>query len=109
MFSQLVSGMLWFFFIAVRCFVFKHKTAYDRRISDWISCVCSSDLSGEGVWADFFGNPAYTMTRPLKMQQMTGAPIVLAYAERLPFGRGYISRFQQIGRTSCRERVCTYV
>jgi KDO2-lipid IV(A) lauroyltransferase len=50
--------------------------------------------AGEGVWADFFGKPAYTMTLPLKMQQMTGAPIVLAYAERLPFGRGYLSRFQ---------------
>lgn len=55
--------------------------------------------SGEGVWADFFGKPAYTMTLPLKMQQMTGAPIVLAYAERLPFGRGYISRFQLLDHT----------
>src|SRR3546814_1848721 len=25
-------------------FFFKHKTAYDRRISDWSSDVCSSDL-----------------------------------------------------------------
>src|SRR3546814_14219111 len=29
--------MLYFFF-------FKHKTAYERRISDWSSDVCSSDL-----------------------------------------------------------------
>lgn len=55
--------------------------------------------SGEGVWADFFGKPAYTMTLPLKMQKMTGAPIVLAYAERLPFGRGYVSRFQSFEAT----------
>src|SRR3546814_5254009 len=26
------------------CFFFKQKTAYDRRISDWSSYVCSSDL-----------------------------------------------------------------
>src|SRR3546814_7471511 len=26
------------------CFVFKQKTAYDVRISDWSSDVCSSDL-----------------------------------------------------------------
>src|SRR3546814_1180304 len=26
-------------------FLFKHKTAYDMRISDWSSDVCSSDLS----------------------------------------------------------------
>src|SRR3546814_2553405 len=28
-------------------FFFKQKTAYDMRISDWSSDVCSSDLSGE--------------------------------------------------------------
>src|SRR3546814_8425266 len=26
------------------CFVFTQKTAYERRISDWSSDVCSSDL-----------------------------------------------------------------
>src|SRR3546814_637724 len=29
----------------VDCFFFKQKTAYDMRISDWSSDVCSSDLS----------------------------------------------------------------
>jgi KDO2-lipid IV(A) lauroyltransferase len=48
---------------------------------------------GEGVWAEFFGKPAYTMTLPAKMHDMTDAPIILAYAERLPRGKGYISRF----------------
>jgi Kdo2-lipid IVA lauroyltransferase/acyltransferase len=48
---------------------------------------------GEGVWADFFGKPAYTMTLPAKLQQMTGAPIILSYAERLPHGRGFVLRF----------------
>ncbi len=48
---------------------------------------------GEGVWADFFGSPAYTMTLPAKLQQMTGATIILSYAERLPNGRGFLVRF----------------
>lgn len=48
---------------------------------------------GEGVWADFFGRPAYTMTLPAKLQQMTGALVILSYAERLPGGRGYTIRF----------------
>src|SRR3546814_5947653 len=30
----------------VLLFVFKQKTAYEMRISDWSSDVCSSDLSG---------------------------------------------------------------
>ena len=45
---------------------------------------------GEGVWADFFGKPAYTMTLPGKLAQMTHAAIVLAFAERLPRGKGYV-------------------
>ncbi len=48
---------------------------------------------GEGVWARFFGKPAYTMTLSAKLQTMTGAPLILTYAERLSFGRGYIIRF----------------
>lgn len=48
---------------------------------------------GEGVWVDFFGKPAYTMTLPAKLAAMTGAVIVLSYAERLPGGRGYVVHF----------------
>lgn len=44
---------------------------------------------GEGVWADFFGKPAYTMTLPGKLQSMSGAPIILSYAKRLAWGQGY--------------------
>jgi Kdo2-lipid IVA lauroyltransferase/acyltransferase len=49
--------------------------------------------NGEGVWADFFGRPAYTMTLPAKLHGMTGAPIILSYAERKPHGAGYLIRF----------------
>ena len=48
---------------------------------------------GEGVWADFFGKPAYTMTLSAKLQRMTGAPIIVTYAERCPHGRGYVVHF----------------
>src|SRR3546814_6850610 len=30
-------------------FFFKQKTAYEMRISDWSSDVCSSDLVGKGI------------------------------------------------------------
>lgn len=48
---------------------------------------------GDGVWADFFGQPAYTITLSAKLQQMSGACIILTYAERLPRGQGYVVRF----------------
>ncbi|MES2741127.1 MAG: lysophospholipid acyltransferase family protein [Pseudomonadota bacterium] len=48
---------------------------------------------GEGVWADFFGRPAYTMTLPAKLAQLGRAKVIATYAERLPRGRGYIVHF----------------
>ena len=44
---------------------------------------------GEGEWADFFGRPAYTMTLVTRLQEATGAAVIMAFAERLPRGRGY--------------------
>jgi Kdo2-lipid IVA lauroyltransferase/acyltransferase len=38
---------------------------------------------GEGVWAPFFGKPAYTTLLPVKLQMMSGAAVVLLFAERL--------------------------
>ena len=46
--------------------------------------------AGEGVWADFFGKPAWTMTLPAKLQEMTGATILFAHGERLPAGLGWV-------------------
>lgn len=48
---------------------------------------------GEGIWVNFFGRLAYTMTLSAKLHSMTGAPVILTYAERLSWGRGYIIRF----------------
>jgi KDO2-lipid IV(A) lauroyltransferase len=48
---------------------------------------------GEGVWAEFFGRQAYTMTLPAKLAQMGNARIIITYAERLPRGKGYLIHF----------------
>jgi KDO2-lipid IV(A) lauroyltransferase len=44
---------------------------------------------GEGEWVEFFGKPAYTMTLVGRLAEQTGAPVLLCYSERLPWGRGY--------------------
>jgi KDO2-lipid IV(A) lauroyltransferase len=48
---------------------------------------------GEGVWAPYFGRPAYTMTLPAKLAQLGKADVILTFAERLPRGKGYVVRF----------------
>jgi KDO2-lipid IV(A) lauroyltransferase len=44
---------------------------------------------GDGVWAPFFGKPAYTMTLPARLALACDANIVFYVGERLPRGRGY--------------------
>src|SRR3546814_2568025 len=73
-------------------FFFKQKTAYEMRISDWSSDVCSSDLSTE------WDGPAFDAA-----QFPDDAPLML-YAHEVAWGR-----LDEIGRASCRERVCQYV
>jgi KDO2-lipid IV(A) lauroyltransferase len=51
---------------------------------------------GEGVWADFFGKPAYTMTLPARLREMSGAPVIVSYAVRLPRGAGFRVRFERL-------------
>src|SRR3546814_10241312 len=41
-------------------FFFKQKTAYEMRISDWSSDVCSSDLIGDDLALRFLDHPAFT-------------------------------------------------
>ncbi len=49
--------------------------------------------SESGVFAPFFGVPAATMVLLSRLSIKTGAPVVFAFAERLPFGRGYHLHF----------------
>ena len=63
---------------------------------------------GEGVWADFFGRPAYTMTLAGKLAQATGATILMTAAVRLPDGAGFALHFTEFdgqisGENSARD------
>jgi len=51
---------------------------------------------GEGEWADFFGRPAYTMTLVGRLAESSDASVVIAYAERLPRGQGYVLHFEPL-------------
>jgi KDO2-lipid IV(A) lauroyltransferase len=45
--------------------------------------------AGEGVWVDFFGRPAYTMTLIGRLCEATRPAVFVATARRLPRGQGY--------------------
>jgi len=51
---------------------------------------------GQGEWAPFFGQPAYTMTLAARLALQTGATVVLVRCERLAAGRGYELFFEAL-------------
>jgi KDO2-lipid IV(A) lauroyltransferase len=52
--------------------------------------------AGEGVWVEFFGRPAYTMTLAARLARSTRASVVFAFARRLARGRGYELEFVEL-------------
>src|SRR3546814_1707767 len=93
------------------CFFFKQKTAYEMRISDWSSDVCSSDLDGadadpadlaETLFARLIGdrNHIPRLDRPVHQQDQSGDQVAESLLQ---------AKADEIGRASCRERVCQYV
>src|SRR3546814_11454889 len=86
-------------------FFFKQKTAYEMRISDWSSDVCSSDLPTAATLAPGHGAefmPALAELLPGLVVEFGGEGAA-ADARRIGLGDA------EIGRASCRERVCQYV
>lgn len=55
---------------------------------------------GDGVWAPFFGRPAYTMTLPGKLANAAGATVLFIFGERVRDrdgkGAGFRIRFQPL-------------
>ncbi|HNZ91237.1 MAG TPA: lysophospholipid acyltransferase family protein [Acidovorax sp.] len=51
---------------------------------------------GQGVWSPFFGRDAYTMTLAVRLAQQTGAAVLLARCERLPWGLGFVTHFEPL-------------
>ncbi len=51
---------------------------------------------GEGVWAPFFGKPAYTMTLVQRLQKLSGATIFILGAKRNGIGQGYTLHYKKL-------------
>jgi KDO2-lipid IV(A) lauroyltransferase len=50
---------------------------------------------GTGMFAPFFGTPAYSMVLLGRLAAKTGAPVIFTWCERLSLGRGYRLHFRQ--------------
>ena len=65
---------------------------------------------GLGIWAPFFGKPAYTMTLAARLALQTGAVLLPVSCERLPKGRGYVVKiWPAVGLTASSELQSTVI
>src|SRR3546814_6743481 len=98
------------------CVFCKQKTAYEMRISDWSSDVCSSDLIVCSVGGNVAENSGgvHCLKYGLTTNNVLGVELVLMSGEILRLGGRQLDSsgldlLGEIGRASCRERVCQYV
>src|SRR3546814_4849028 len=106
-------------FVVVICFLFKQKTAYEMRISDWSSDVCSSDLSPRRPFARSglvvgllqggdveLGHRAQRRADGDDTIGLTAHQLGQHRRNHLP---GHPEPVGEIGRASCRARECQNV
>src|SRR3546814_5908038 len=107
----LIVVLLWWIYCV---FFFKQKTAYEMRISDWSSDVCSSDLDVlTGLWHRTISGRA-NQDRAIHLGS-TGDHVFYVVGVTwavnvcvVTHGRIVFNVSGEIGRASCRERVCQY-
>src|SRR3546814_1781396 len=130
-----MSGVVYYSFVCVMSFdlcvhvlffFFKQKTAYEMRISDWSSDVCSSDLrpgrarprswprsARRSLWPRALSDPCRSLALGRAegprdaLEQDLGA--LAGGVEGDGEGGAEAHGVREIGRASCRERVCQCV
>src|SRR3546814_19022041 len=102
-------------------FFFKKKTAYEMRIRDWSSDVCSSYLLGGAAQRlpIAFGAQRVHVAAHLAGVAVDVGPLLVRVVgtggveegieRHLAVDHHVATPGEEIGRASCRERVCRYV
>src|SRR3546814_5945161 len=97
------------FYVCFFFFFFKQKTAYEMRISDWSSDVCSSDLLGTWPWR--LAAWAFDLTWPA-FEWLAASPLSLLWLPQPAwFAVPLRSEERRVGKecvSTCRSRWSPY-
>src|SRR3546814_7764867 len=98
------------------CVFYKQKTAYEMRISDWSSDVCSSDLLAAIEYLGVDAVEAHDVALARQHVELDGSvrqhdlAALRQHDVEIELVRQSFPQFhRKIGRASCRERVCQFV
>src|SRR3546814_11356484 len=112
--------MMLVFASMVLCFLFKQKRAYEVRISDWSSDVCSSALTSAPKWRSRFsvwsrvGSGSITVVMPgvfRAASRIADFTCAEATGNSYSIGSGWRSEERRVGKdcvSTCRSRGSTY-
>src|SRR3546814_5209029 len=107
---MVMVNLLLCFVVLLFFFFFKQKTAYEMRISEWSSDVCSSDLQGFLLSAPALPPLQQEYENALRQAERPGTGIHPGTDAPASISvRNLDVAYDEIGRASCRERVCQYV
>src|SRR3546814_1573339 len=96
--------------IVVLFFFFKQKTAYEMRISDWSSDVCSSDLLAmQSSVSPLHSLSPWDVAAFIISAHSSLICDAVTAALDIAGADAKATSWAKIGRASCRERVCQYV
>src|SRR3546814_2785124 len=75
-------------------FFFKQKTAYEMRISDWSSDVCSSDLPDRNIVDDYIRRRGWNESGPTKiyLRALRSSVMSLHEVSEVEPGSGFLVR-----------------
>src|SRR3546814_5064706 len=104
----------------VRLFFFKQKTAYEMRISDWSSDVCSSDLATASASSPMVIFLQYSLPKCIVSDTLAqfscnsdplGRAVIADFDSRPPLPRFPRSEERRVGKecvSTCRSRWSPY-
>src|SRR3546814_3634700 len=99
-------------FAVVFFFFFKQKTAYEMRISDWSSDVCSSDLAQQRAWLALFeGDDTYAPRGSQLKAWLFGGGAISVKAALFDMADYSRSEERRVGKecvSTCRSRWSPY-
>src|SRR3546814_14618430 len=88
----------WFFVFLLCVFFFKQKTAYEMRISDWSSDVCSSDLllvPGMTQCRDCHVGESGVRLAKMKVETATASPCAMCHEYTSDGGKQWVQARQR--------------